>query len=230
MIATGLKALLGGLGLKITGSLPVEPRTVVVCFAVGILVTLVAAWFPARRAARIPPVAAMRDDVAMPERSLRRRVVIGLSLTVVGVAVLILGLSGSTGSSGAVTGLGAGLTVLGVTVLAPIIAPFVLRIIGWPIARIWHTSGRLARDNAIRNPRRTAATASALMIGLALVTGVTVLASSVKASFAQAFNTDLTSQYALTGTAGAPGSLGRGRAGRAGCRASRRWRSTRGCR
>jgi putative ABC transport system permease protein len=204
VIAAGLKALLGGFGLKINGSLPIQPRTVVVCFAVGIIVTLVAAWFPARRAARIPPVAAMRDDVAMPERSLRRRLIIGLALTVVGIGVLVLGLSGSTGSSGAVTGLGAGLTVLGVTVLAPIIAPYVLRVIGWPIAKIWGTSGRLARDNAIRNPRRSAATASALMIGLALVTGVTVLANSTKASFAKSFNTDLTSQYALTGTAGAP--------------------------
>jgi putative ABC transport system permease protein len=204
VIATGLKALLSGFGLKITSSLPIEPRTVVVCFAVGILVTLVAAYFPARRAARIPPVAAMRDDVAMPERSLRRRLIIGLGLTVIGVAVLILGLSGSTGSSGALTGLGAGLTVLGVTVLAPILAPFVLRVIGWPIAKIWGTSGRLARDNAIRNPRRSAATASALMIGLALVTGVTVLAQSTKASFAKSFNTDLTSQFALTGAGGSP--------------------------
>jgi putative ABC transport system permease protein len=146
----------------------------------------------------------MRDDVALPERSLRRRLIIGLSMLVVGVAVLILGLSGSTGHGGPITGLGAGLTVLGVTILAPIIAPFVLRVLGWPIAKIWGTTGKLARDNAIRNPRRSAATASALMIGLALVTGVTVLASSTKASFAQAFNTDLTSQYALVGAGQSP--------------------------
>ncbi len=224
LIAGGLKALLSTFGLKIQGGLPIQVRTVVVCFAVGILVTLFAAYFPARRAARIPPVAAMRDDVALPARSLRRRLIIGLLMTVIGIAVLILGLSGSTGSSGTLTGLGAGLTVIGVTVLAPIIAPSVLRVIGWPIAKIWGTSGRLARDNAIRNPRRSAATASALMIGLALVTGVTVLAQSTKASFAKAFTTDLTSQYALTaasrpagpgrcrrpGSAGPRGGQGRG--------------------
>jgi putative ABC transport system permease protein len=204
LIATALKALLGTFGLKISGGLPIEVRTVVWCFAVGILVTLVAAYFPARRAAKIPPVAAMRDDVALPTRSLRRRLIIGLLLTVVGVAVLILGLSGSTDKSGLLTGVGAGLTVLGVTVLAPVIAPAVLRVIGWPIAKLYGTSGRLARDNAIRNPRRSAATASALMIGLALVTGVTVLAQSTKASFAKAFNTDLTAQYALTAASGQP--------------------------
>jgi putative ABC transport system permease protein len=204
LIASALKALLGTFGLKIQGGLPIEARTVVWCFAVGILVTLVAAYFPARRAARIPPVAAMRDDVALPARSLRRRLIIGLLLTVAGVAVLILGLSGSTSSSGQLTGLGAGMTVLGVTVLAPIIAPAVLRVIGWPIAKLWGTTGRLARDNAIRNPRRSAATASALMIGLALVTGVTVLAQSTKASFSKAFNTDLTAEYALTAASGQP--------------------------
>jgi putative ABC transport system permease protein len=204
VIASGLKALLGRFGLKIQGGLPIQARTVVVCFAVGILVTLVAAYFPARRAAKIPPVAAMRDDIALPTRSLRRRLIIGSVMTVAGVAIMILGLSGSTGSSGLLTGVGAGLTVLGVTVLAPIIAPAVLRVIGAPIAKLWGTTGRLARDNAIRNPRRSAATASALMIGLALVTGVTVLAQSTKASFAKAFNSDLTAQYALTAASGQP--------------------------
>ena len=198
VIAVGLKTLLGRFGLKIQGGLPIEPRTVVWCFAVGILVTLVAAYFPARRAARIPPVAAMRDDIALPTRSLHLRAAVGLLMLVGGVVVMILGLSGSVGKSGQLTGLGAGLTVLGVTVLAPVIAPPVMRVIGAPIARIWGTTGGLARANAIRNPRRSAATASALMIGLALVTGITVLADSTKSSFAKAFNSDLTSQYALT--------------------------------
>ena len=127
----------------------------------------------------------------------------GVGLLVVGIAVLILGLSGSASHSGAVTGLGAGLTVLGVTILAPILAPAVLTVVGWPFAAIWGTNGKIARANAIRNPRRSAATASALMIGLALVTGVTVIAQSTKASFAQTFQTDLTAQYAITAASGA---------------------------
>jgi putative ABC transport system permease protein len=203
LIAVALKALLSGFGLKISSDLPIAPRTVVWSFAVGIIVTLVSAYFPARRAARIPPVAAMRDDVALPTRSLRVRAGIGIGLLVVGVAVLILGLSGSASHSGAVTGLGAGLTVLGVTVLAPILAPPVLRVVGWPLARLYGTNGKIAVANAIRNPRRSAATASALMIGLALVTGVTVIAQSTKASFGKAFQTDLTAQYAITAASGA---------------------------
>ncbi|MDP9220343.1 MAG: ABC transporter permease [Actinomycetota bacterium] len=198
VIAVGLKGLLGRFGLKIQGGLPIEPRTVVWCFAVGIVVTLIAAYFPARRAARIPPVAAMRDDVAMPTRSLKRRAAVGSGLLVIGVVIMILGLSNSVGKAGLLTGLGAGLTVLAVTILAPIVAPPVLRVLGLPFVRIWKTTGGLARSNAIRNPRRSAATASALMIGLALVTGITILADSTKSSFAKAFNSDLTSQYALT--------------------------------
>jgi putative ABC transport system permease protein len=203
VIALALKALLSRFGLKISSDLPIAPRTVVWSFAVGIIVTLIAAYFPARRAAKIPPVAAMRDDVALPSRSLRVRAVGGIGLLVVGVAVLILGLSGSASHSGAVTGLGAGLTVLGVTILAPILAPPVLQVVGWPFAKIWGTNGKIARANAIRNPRRSAATASALMIGLALVTGVTVITQSTKASFAQTFSTDLTAQYAITAASGA---------------------------
>jgi putative ABC transport system permease protein len=204
LIALGLKAILSGIGLKITGGLPIELRTVIVCFAVGILVTMVAAYFPARRAARIPPVAAMRDDIALPERSLRIRIILGVLFLAAGVTVLLLGLKGATSHSGAVTGLGAGMTVIGIIVLAPVIAPAVLRVLAWPFARLFGYTGRLARENAVRNPRRSAATASALMIGLALITGVTVIANSALASFSKAFQTDLTAQFALTAASGQP--------------------------
>jgi putative ABC transport system permease protein len=201
VIAIGLKAMFNAFGLQIGGSLPIEPRTVIACFAVGILVTLVAAYFPARRAARIPPVAAMRDDIALPARGLRRRTIVGLLLLVGGVAILCIGLFGSVSNAGVLTGLGAGLLVIGVTVLAPIIAPPVLRVITTPFGRLWGTSGRLARDNAIRNPRRTAATASALMVGLALVVGITVIASSGEKSFSSALRGDLKASY-IFATAG----------------------------
>ncbi|RFU40744.1 ABC transporter permease [Actinomadura logoneensis] len=177
----GLAALLqsttgGGGGLTFTAT------PVLWSYTVGIVVTVVSAYFPARRAAKVPPVAAMRDDVAMPQRSMRIRLAAGSLLTLVGAALITLGLFGHVSNAVVPVGVGAFAVFLGVALLAPVISRPVVRVLGWPFARLLRTPGRLARQNALRNPRRTAATASALMIGLALITAVNVLGSSMRSS------------------------------------------------
>jgi putative ABC transport system permease protein len=158
----------------------------------------VAAYFPARRAAKIPPVAAMRDDVAMPQRSLRIRVLIGSLVTAAGAVLAGLGLGGS---GAALLGVGFALVFLGVAMLAPVIARPVVKALGLAYPRVFRTPGRLATQNALRNPRRTAATASALMIGLALVTGINVMSASAKASISRQVDKSFAADYMVSAAA-----------------------------
>jgi putative ABC transport system permease protein len=178
----GLASLLNGqmMGDDAAG-LVLTPNPIIASYAVGIAVTVVSAYFPARRAAKIPPVAAMRDDVAMPRRSLRVRIALGSLLLAVGAGLIAVGLAGS-GNPALLVGVGAFAVFLGVTMLAPVISVPVVRVLGAPAARLRGAPGRLARQNALRNPRRTAATAAALMIGLALITTVNVLGASMRTS------------------------------------------------
>ncbi len=178
--AVGLRALLAAFDLDLPdGGLVVTPGIVMVCMAVGTVVTLVAAIVPARRAARVAPIAAMRD-VAL-DRSGRsiRRAVVGTVVTVAGVALIASGLGGADAG---LVGLGAAVVFVGLGVLGPVIARPVSRILGAPLPRLRGMTGTLARENATRNPKRTAATASALMIGVGLVVFITVFASSARAS------------------------------------------------
>ncbi|NHC15858.1 ABC transporter permease, partial [Motilibacter deserti] len=180
-IAYGLKALFESIGLDLgAAGLVFAPRTVVVCFVVGMLVTLAASYGPARRASKVPPVAALRDDVALGTGALRVRAVVGGVLTALGVAAMVGAVTTSGGASGLLLGLGVLLTLVGVIALAPVIGIPVVAVLGRPFRR--SNVGRLSSENARRNPRRTAATASALMIGLALVTGFGVFAASANAS------------------------------------------------
>ncbi|MFB4318555.1 ABC transporter permease [Actinomadura sp. 21ATH] len=164
------------------GGLVLTANPIIWSYTVGIVVTVVSAYFPARRAAKIPPVAAMRDDVALPQRSMRIRLALGTLLTLIGAGLIGLGLAGGGGNPAIPVGAGAFLVFIGVTLLAPVISIPVIRVLGAPAARLMGAPGRLARQNALRNPRRTAATAAALMIGLALITTVNVLGASMRTS------------------------------------------------
>jgi putative ABC transport system permease protein len=176
-VAIGLQALFGAFGAGLPDSpLVLEPRTVIVGFAVGILVTAVSAYIPARRAAKVAPVAAMRD-AETPDRPLTRQTIGGSVLLVLGAAGMAVGL---TGNGLWFLGLGTLLAFVGVAMLSPLVSRPVTRLLGAPFsARI---AGRLGKLNSQRNPRRTAATAAALMIGLALVAAVGVLGASFKES------------------------------------------------
>lgn len=198
-LAAALRELLARFGLDLTGALVVEPRTVVAAVLVGVVVTVLSAVPPAIRAARIPPVAAMRDDVALPERSLRLRGLLGLLLLVLGAVGLWRSLSAEGTSAGVGVALSALLLFLGTAVSAPLVARPVLRVVAAPFTVLFRPLGRLARDNALRNPRRTATTASALMVGLALVTGITVLSSSATASTRSIVEQSVTADLVLNG-------------------------------
>lgn len=189
LLAVGIRALFGRFGLDLSGTpLVWQLRTPLAAYAVGVLVTLVAAYLPARRASAVPPVAALRDDVAMPESSLVRRFVLGVVMVLAGIGCGATGLFTGVSNSGYWVGAGALLAMLGVASASPVLArPFLLVAVG-TYRRLFGSVGLLAGHNAQRNPRRTAATASALMIGLTLVTTMTIAGASAKASVDAAVN------------------------------------------
>ncbi|WP_293786063.1 ABC transporter permease, partial [uncultured Aeromicrobium sp.] len=161
-LAAVLKAIFGRFGLDLSGTaLVFAPRTVIVAYVVGIVVTMVAAWFPARRAAKVPPVAAMRDEVALPEGTIRRRLIVGVVLALVGAALMATGLFADVPRGAAWLGVGIFLVLMSVAMTSPVTALPVLAVAGAINRRLFGTVGRLATENARRNPRRTAATASA---------------------------------------------------------------------
>ncbi|SDG02731.1 putative ABC transport system permease protein [Blastococcus aurantiacus] len=204
-IAAGLRALFGSFGLTLDGDLVLSTDTVLWAYAVGVLVTLVSAYVPARRAARMPPVAAMRDDVVTAQRGLRRRTVVGAVLAAVGIAALVGGTLSDDGGTGAsLVGLGALALILGATALSPVLAVPFLRSVGALLPRIWGTTGRLAQENAVRNPRRTAATASALMIGLALVSAFSVIGASTNASIDELVTGSVRAEFVVSSAVQVP--------------------------
>ncbi|MGQ4489100.1 ABC transporter permease [Streptomyces sp. SAS_281] len=176
-LATGLRSAMSLLGGKIpAGPLVIAPVTVVAAFAVGVLITVLAAWLPARRAAKIPPVAAMNSAHAVATvKSLVVRNTIGGVITLLGTAA-IGGGAAQAGSDGQllIAG-GTFLALIGVIVLIPLLSRPVIALVRPLLRRLFGVSGKLAAQNAVRNPRRTGATASALAIGLTLVTGISVL-------------------------------------------------------
>ncbi len=206
LLAQGLRALFGTLGLDLSNAeFAVEPRTVLVSYLVGIGVTMLAAYLPARRASRIPPVAAMRDDVALPEASLHRRVIVGSVLVVLGIGLMVAGFQVGDGSTG-LTMIGVGMLsiLVGVSLMSPVIGRPVVELLGAAYRRLFGTVGQLAAQNSKRNPRRTAATASALMIGLALVSLMSVLGASASSSTDKALRQAITSQFIVSNVVGSP--------------------------
>jgi putative ABC transport system permease protein len=183
-LSRGLAAIFRSQGLDIAGDvLVLTPSTVVAAYVVGIGVTMVAAFVPARRASKVPPVAALRDDLVVQEKALgRRRVVLGSLALLVGAALIGAGLVGAPGADPGWIGAGAVIWVITVAVMAPVLGHPVLLACRTVFGKVFGTTGKLAGENALRNPRRTGATASALMIGLAVVSAVGVLASSLSAT------------------------------------------------
>lgn len=182
-LASGMKALLGAIGFDIPATgLLVLPRTVVASIVVGMAVTMLSALFPARRAGRIPPIAAMRDVAVDRSARSRRRLIGGAILLTLGIALLVSGLSSDSGDGILTAGIAVGVIFIAVAVLSPLLARPVTAALGWPIARLRGMPGSLARDNAIRNPARTATTGAALMIGVGLVSFIAIFAESTKAA------------------------------------------------
>ncbi|MGW0331159.1 ABC transporter permease [Streptomyces sp. NPDC003011] len=182
-IGAGLRSLMGSLGATVPdGPLIITPGTVGAALAVGILITMLAAWLPGRRAAKIPPVAAMSSlHAAATTKSLVLRNTLGALFSAAGIAIVLAATTMSGSDGQAPMGIGAVLLIIGVFILTPLLSRPLIAAAS-PALRVFGVSGKLARQNSVRNPRRTAATASALMIGLTLITGMTVMAGSLQKS------------------------------------------------
>ncbi len=200
-VAKGLILLFdaAGAGFPPT-SLRLEPRTIVVSFLVGVGITLLSVLVPARRASRIPPVAAMRPELGFTALTSSRRLIAGGVVTIVGAVLFLIGLFGDNGTLGLIllAGGGALLIFLGVASLSSTVARPVSRALGLPLQKMFGTPGRLARENASRSPRRTARTASALMIGVALVSAAAVFVSSVRDTFGRILENSVTADYIVS--------------------------------
>ncbi|MFD4548492.1 ABC transporter permease [Streptomyces sp. NPDC058246] len=198
-IGAGMRSLMGSLGATVPdGPLVISPGTIATALLVGILITMLAAWLPGRRAAKIPPVAAMSSVHAKATtKSLVVRNTIGALFAAAGVAVVLYATTMDGSDGQAPMGLGAVLLILGVFVLTPLLSRPLIAAAA-PVLRGFGVSGKLARQNSVRNPRRTAATASALMIGLTLITGMTVMAGSLQKSIDKMASSALKADYVVS--------------------------------
>jgi putative ABC transport system permease protein len=203
LAAIGLEALLKGFGITLpSGSLVFSPRTVVVGLAVGVGVTVVSAIGPARNAVRIPPIAALSDQLSGDAGSLRRRFSWGAAVAVAGLALLAIGLVKPVIIA---VGIGAVGIFIGVAMLSPAVARPLSSVIGRPLARLLRISGQLGRENSMRSPRRTAQTASALMVGLALVAAIAVFGASLSRSATSSVDDAISANLLVTTGNGAGG-------------------------
>ncbi len=204
-LAKGLNSLFVSFGIDLPQASTVfATRTIVVSLGVGVLITVLAALRPALRATNVPPIAAVREGALLPpSRFARFGAPIALLTIAAAVALMVLGLflgGLSTGQRLLAIGIGALGMFTGVAMLAKTLVPSLASVLGWPATKIGGTAGSLARGNAMRNPTRTASTAAALMIGLALVTLVAVLAAGLRSRFESSVNQIFKADYALTAT------------------------------
>ncbi|WP_433462755.1 ABC transporter permease [Spirillospora sp. CA-128828] len=199
-VAAGLARLLSAVtgGELPVGTLVLPASAVVASYAVGMPVTLAAAFVPARRASRIPPVAALREGTA-PPRPLRRRVVCGTGVSVAGAGLIAAGFAADGRAALTLTGAGALAVFAGVVTVSPVLSRPAIRVLAWPFARWGGSAGRMGGRNALREPRQTAATASALTIGLALIATVSVIVQSMASSVDRQLDAGLTADYQVTG-------------------------------
>ncbi len=207
-VAALLKGVFAGFGFALpAGGLVFKLSSSLLALLVGVVATLLAGVLPAVRGSRIPPLAALRDLAAESPGVSRRRAVLGGALVAVGTGMVIAGTAGS--GQGMAIG-GAGAMLVGAVALGPVAALPATAVLGAPIAAVRGITGRLSRDNARRNPRRTAATASALMVGVAVVALFTVLGASLKASAANGVTRSLTADLVVDqgGYGGSSGAAG----------------------
>jgi putative ABC transport system permease protein len=196
VLSIGLNALLQATGFEVpTRGLAIKPSSFTNTLIAGVVVTVLAAWLPARRAGRVPPLAAMRETALDTAGNLSRRVMIGLGLVALGAIGLVAAMNDAPVQ---VLGLGVLGVFAGILVLGPAIARPVALFIGVPVAKLRGVSGSMARQNAARNPKRTSRTAAPVLIGVALVTAFSALAASSRAEIRETFGSAFSGDLALT--------------------------------
>ncbi|MFF5637356.1 ABC transporter permease [Streptomyces sp. NPDC012825] len=206
-LAVGLMKLMSAVGMELsTGDLTVKWTTPVVGVVLGVVVTVLAAYVPARRAGKISPMAALRDAGTPADgRAGRVRGGIGLALTAAGAAALVAAARAEEAAPGSAwLGLGVVLSLLGFVVVGPLLAGGVVRVLGVVVLRVFGPVGRMAERNALRNPRRTGATGAALMIGLALVACLSVVGSSMVASATEELDRSVGADFIVQSGTGQP--------------------------
>lgn len=202
----GLKALIGAVGLEIpSGPTVISTGTVVTAFVVGVVGTVVSAVGPAVRASRVRPIAALRDVGVARATASTARSAVGVAMTATGAAAFAAGVVHEGDAAPALLAVGAVVTVLGFFVLGPVVARPMIQVLGLPLSWWGGSTGRLARENAVRSPKRSAATASALMVGVALVGFITILATSTKLSIDDAIDRSMHADFLVES-----GALGEG--------------------
>lgn len=193
-MAVGIKGLLSAFGIAIpTSGLVLLPRTIILSVILGVLMAVVSAVLPAVRAARTAPMAALRDVAAESPAATPGRIISGLAVLVAGAALVSFGLAGK----GAVYLIGIAPIFIGLFILGPAIARPIARVIGSPLPKLQGITGTMSRENAMRNPKRTARTAAALLVGVALITGVSVISSSAKASITDLVGKQFTGDFVI---------------------------------
>jgi putative ABC transport system permease protein len=203
LIATGMKALFKAIGFGLPQtSLQILPRTIIVSLIVGTVVTFVSSVIPARRASRIAPVAAMTEATLSEQSSLRTRTISGVVVGAIGVALLASGLFGGPSNAALIVGVGAGLVFIAVAMLSPLITTPMAQVLGAPMARVGGMTGQLSRENAMRNPKRTASTAAALMVGVALVTVIATVGATLKSTVSRIIDDSVKADYIVSPSGG----------------------------
>ena len=181
----------------------IAARTIILALVLGTVLTVLASLIPALRVTRVPPVTGLREGAVLEtQRSHRLRGAIAVVMTAVGLLLMLLGVFGALSPGEAWVGIGAVAVFIGVALLSPRIVKPMASVVGKPVERFRGVSGRLARENAVRNPGRTAATAAALMIGLALVSFVTVFAAGLRGSINDAFDKTIQGDLIVTNNDG----------------------------
>ncbi len=205
-LAPMLRGLLQTIGFELPSTgLVLAPRTIIAGLLVGTLVTLVSCLAPALRATRISPMEALREGAVGPAKRKRKsHVALEAAVAGLGVAIMLAGLLGGFDTSPALLMLGGGalLVFIGVGMLSPLLVAPLAAVIGRPLERVGGVAGKIARGNSVRSPGRTAGTAAALMVGVALVAFVSIFVSGLKASFSGAFEKAVTADFVVVDKSG----------------------------
>jgi putative ABC transport system permease protein len=206
LVAEGLRALFRAIGVDLpSNGNVIASRTIIVSLLVGTVVTVLSSLAPALRATRVPPVEALHEGAVPPSRGPSRKVTIsGVVLGVLGMGLMAAGLFGSFSSNAALSfvGFGALATFLGVALVSPYLIRPLASLVGRPFERMRGITGRLARENTVRQPGRTAVTAAALMVGVALVAFVSIFAAGIKTTIAKAVDDNLKAAFVVQNTDG----------------------------
>lgn len=205
-LASGVKSLLNSLDFAIPArGLAIEPRTIVVTLVAGTVASVLAAVGPAVGAGRVPPVAAMGDAVVERVGSVRARVGLAIASALFGVGSIIAVMNGA---DALLLALGVVCLFAAVILVGPVLAKPIARFLGAPVQRVRGVTGTMARGNVQRNPRRTARTAAPVLIGVALVTGASVFAASIKQQIQDVVGATFSGDYVVNSTNGGPVSFG----------------------